>query len=136
MHQFTDIFIATSFFFFFLSPCLMGSLPNIDTELFYFIAAKILPLIKVKERRMKAYGLSTLFLQEKPIIKVLGFKILFRENAFLSPEENVSGALFTCVFLFLSSSPHPSPRGIHQLRTTLGGAHTWIKSYFCLFYTV
>lgn len=67
---------------------------------------------------MKAYGLSTLFLQEKPIIKVLGFKILFRENAFLSPEENASGALFTCVFLFLSSSPHPSPCGIHQLHTT------------------
>lgn len=56
---------------------------------------------------MKAYGLSTLFLQEKPIIKVLGFKILFRENASLSPEENASGALFTCVFLSLSSSPHP-----------------------------
>ena len=56
---------------------------------------------------MKAYGLSTLFLQEKPIIKMLGFKILFRENAFLSPEENASGALFTCIFLSLFSNPHP-----------------------------
>jgi len=51
MHQFTDIFIATSFFFFFLSPFLMGSLPNIDTELFYFIAATILPLIKSERKK-------------------------------------------------------------------------------------
>ena len=82
---------------------------------------------------MKAYGLSTLFLQEKPIIKMLGFKILFKENAFLSPEENASGALFTCIFLSLFSNPHPPLHGTHQLSTALGGAHTWIKSYFCLF---
>lgn len=85
---------------------------------------------------MKAYGLSTLFLPQKPIIKVVGFKVRFRENAFLSPEENASGALFICIFLSLFSSPHPSPLGIHRLRTTLGGAHTWIKAYFGLFYTV
>lgn len=45
---------------------------------------------------MKAYGLATLFLEEKPIVKVLGFKILFRENAFLSRAEDASYALFAC----------------------------------------
>lgn len=48
MDQFTDIFIATSFFLFL---CLMGSLLNIDTELFYFIAATKLPLIRSERKK-------------------------------------------------------------------------------------
>lgn len=135
MDQFTDIFIATSLFFF-PTLCLMGSLLNINTELFYFIAATKLPLIKSERKKNESYGLFTLFLQEKPIIKVLGFKILYRENAFLSWTENTSGALFACIFLSLLSSSPLALDGAHQMGPTLGISHTWIKSYCCLFCAV
>lgn len=68
MDQLTDIFIAASFFLFPL--CLMGSLQNIDTELFSFIAATKLALIRSERKKNRSCGLPTLFLQENPISKV------------------------------------------------------------------
>lgn len=68
MDQLTDIFIATSFF---LSPLrLMESLQNIDTELFSFIAATKVVLIRSERKKNGNCGLPTRFLQENPIIKV------------------------------------------------------------------
>lgn len=65
---------------------------------------------------MKAYGLSTLFLQEKPVIKVLGFKILSGGNGFLSRAENGSGAHFTCISLpFKQFPPGWWPSNGHSL---------------------
>lgn len=64
MDQLTDIFIAASFF---LSPLrLMGSLQNIDTELFSFIAATKVTLIRSERKKNESCGLPTPFLQENP----------------------------------------------------------------------
>ena len=62
MDQLTDIFIAASFF---LSPLrLMGSLQNIDTELFSFIAATKVTLIR--SERMRAVVSPLRFFKKIP----------------------------------------------------------------------
>ena len=81
MDQLTDNFIAASFFLFPL--CLMESLQNIDIELFSFIAAAKLALIR-KERKKNGslWSVHSISSRESHNQGLSPLKLFFREGIF------------------------------------------------------
>lgn len=86
----------------------MGSLPNLDIELFYFIAATKLPLIRSERKKnVSVWSVHSISAREAYDQSFRVFKFLFRETAFLSQVGNVPGVRFTSLFLSLFCSYVP-----------------------------
>lgn len=81
MDQFTDIFIATSFFLFFLYVW-WASLQNIDSELFSFIAATKLPLIRTERKKNGSFRSACSVSSREPHNQELGGLKFFLEKIF------------------------------------------------------
>lgn len=104
----------------------MGSLLSVDTELFSFIAATKLPLIRSERKKNGSlWRLCSVSSRERHNQNVRALKRFSGENAFLSQVGSVPGALLTCIFVSLFSSYFILDRG-HQMATILEAAQTWI----------
>lgn len=90
MDQLTDIFIAASFILFPL--CLMGSLQNIDTKLFSFIAATKLALIRSERKKngnlCSPHSVSS---RESHNQRLSPWKFFFREDIIQLQAQNSLG---------------------------------------------
>lgn len=104
----------------------MGSLLNVDTELFSFIAATKLPLIRSERKKNGSlWYLCSISSRERHNQNVRALKRFSGENAFLSRGGSVPGTLLACIFLSLFSSYFILGGG-HQMATILEAAQTWI----------